>query len=367
MTRVAKQPDLEARRLLRGLRILPPPRHTGADSVAAIRRDWQLAVKAFATREEVADVREREFPGPGGHPVRIRVYIPVKDPVDLPVVAYFHGGGFVFGDLYTAGATARALARRSGAIVVTVRYRLAPEHRLEQGRADCLAAVAWLAEHAHRFGGDTTRLAVAGDSAGGGIAAIVAQACRDQGPELKAQVLIYPVTDMNSHQSSRVRTIGLLTPERLDWIRAQIEKVNDLSDPTHSPLHATHLRGLAPAVVLTCGFDPLREEGLQYARGMADAGVTVHHLHYPAMIHGFVAMDRVLSAGAHALDRLSDCIRTAFQGHLTHTFEDDLPGQQLTRPARLDPMQRARELQVGALVARERLGQLTRALQRTRT
>lgn len=367
MTRVARQPDLEARRLLRALRIVPPPRHTGPDSVAAIRRDWQLAVKAFATREEVAEVLEREVPGPGGHPVRIRVYIPVKDPVDLPVVAYFHGGGFVFGDLYTAGATARALARRSGAIVVTVRHRLAPEHRLQEGRADCLAAVRWLADHAHLVGGDPSRLAVAGDSAGGAIAAILAQTCRDDGLQLKAQVLIYPVTDMNSHQSGKVRTIGLLTPERLDWIRAQIEKVNDLSDPTHSPLHATHLRGLAPAIVLTCGFDPLRDEGLEYAHRMANAGVTVHHLHYPGMIHGFVAMDRVLSAGGHALDRLGDGIRAAFHGHLTHTFEDDLPGQELTRPARLDPAQRARELRVGALIARERLGQLTRTRQQTRT
>ena len=198
------------------------------------------------------------------------------------------------------------------------------------------------------------------------MAAIVAQTCRDQGLGLKAQVLIYPATDMNTHESGGVRTIGLLTPERVDWIRVQIEKVNDLSDPTQSALHTAHLRGLAPAVVLTCGFDPLREEGLEYARRMANAGVTVHNLHYPAMIHGFVSMDRVLSAGGHALDRLSDCIRMAFEGRLTHAFEDDLPGRALVSPVRLDPMQRARELQVGALVARERLGQLARALQRSR-
>ncbi|WP_068396084.1 alpha/beta hydrolase [Kribbia dieselivorans] len=366
MTVVAKRPDLEARRFLLAMSIVPPPRHSGSDTVDALRRDWQLAVKAFATRDKVASVIEREIPGPDVRPLRIRAYVPRKKPSGLPVVAYFHGGGFVFGDLYTAGATARALARRTDAIVVTVEYRLAPEYGLQDGRADCQALVDWLAEHADELGGDPARLAVAGDSAGGGIAAVVAQTCRDRGLELKAQVLIYPVTDNPHAHNTDPVAIGLLTPERVDWITAQISKVNDLTDPSQTALHAEDLTGLAPTILVTCGFDPLRDEGLAYKQRLQEAGVTLQHLHYPGMIHGFVTLDRVLSAGGHALDLLGDGLRAAFNDNLKAAERDNLPGFRLVNPLKVDAPQRMREVQVGTLVAVERFRQLRHAITEVR-
>ena len=361
MVIAARRPDPEARRFVRVMSLVPPPRHSGPDVLQAARREWQLAVKAFATRERVADVQEVDIPGPDAA-VRVRAYRPSLDRDDLPVLVWFHGGGYIMGDLYTAGATCRALANRSGSLVVAVRYRLAPEHPLHEGRADCIAAVRWLARHAGALGGNPSALAVGGDSAGGGIAALVAQQCAREGTDLRAQVLVYPSTSLAGTSQDQGVGVGILTPERVSWIRELIEQVTPLDDVESNPLFAENLTGLAPAIVLTCGFDPVCDQGLAYGDRLRDADVLVRSLHYPGQIHGFVTLDRVMSAGRDALSRLGRLLAAAFAGTLEPGLDDGLPGTGAGSAPRLDPRQRLREAYVGALVARERVGQLRVAL-----
>src|SRR4051794_10751656 len=262
----AARPDPDVRRLLLQLNLWPA-RLSGPHVLEDGRRDWQLAIKAFGSREPVAAVEARTIAGPAG-PLRLRAYTPHSGRAPRALIAYFHGGGFIVGDLYTAGCTCRALANRTGAVVVAVQYRLAPEHPLEAGREDCLAAVEWLAANASELGADAAELAVAGDSAGGTPPAAVAPArAQHRGPRPARQLLLYPATDMVSDSgSNRENADGyMLTAERLAWVRREIAKVSDVADPRLSPLRAPDLSGVAPAVMVTAGFDPIRDEGLAYA------------------------------------------------------------------------------------------------------
>jgi acetyl esterase len=301
----ASRPDPDVRRLLLQLNVWPE-RLAGPHVLEDGRRDWQLAIKAFGSREPVAAVETRTVAGPAG-PLRLRAYTPHSGSAPRPLIAYFHGGGFVVGDLYTAGSTCRALANRTGAVVVAVQYRLAPEHPLEAGRLDCLAAAEWLAANASELGADAAELAVAGDSAGGTLAAAVAQTCAQRGgPRLARQLLLYPATDMVSDSRSNHENAHgyLLTAERLAWVRRAIAEVSDVTDPRLSPLRTPKLSGVAPAVIVTAGFDPIRDEGLAYADRLRAAGVPVLGLHYPGQIHGFVSFDRVLLGARDALQRI---------------------------------------------------------------
>jgi len=354
------RPDLEVRRLLWQLGLWPR-RWRGADALAGVRRDWQLAVKAFGSREPVESVDVRTVDGPGG-PITLRIYTPATTGSPRPVLAWFHGGGFVAGDLYTAGGMCRALANRSGAIVVAAGYRRAPEHPLEAARADCLAAVSWLAEHAAEIGGHPRRLAVGGDSAGGALAAGVAHdwAMRG-GPRLSAQLLVYPATDLDGDLPSlRENARGyLLTRERIDWIRSLLSRVSDLGAPGASPLDIPDLRGVAPAVVVTAGFDPLRDEGLAYVRRLRDAGVPVDLLHYPGQIHGFMSFDRVLVGARDALARTGSLLETAFRDGLHGSSVEEIA---IPWPRAWESMpwlhlgQRWRETRVACMVARDQVG-----------
>jgi acetyl esterase len=240
--------------------------------------------------------------------------------------------------------------------VVAVQYRLAPEHPLEAGREDCLAAVDWLAGHAGELGADAAELAVAGDSAGGTLAAAVAQACAQRGgPRLAAQLLIYPATDMVSdYPSNRENAHGyLLTAERLAWVRREIARVSDVTDPRLSPLHAPDLSGLAPVVMVTGGFDPIRDEGLAYAERLRAAGVPVLGLHYPGQIHGFLSFDRVLLGARDALQRIGH----AWTGAVAEPRHR--PGDGALW---LHPRQRWNETIVAGLVVREQLRRSWRRL-----
>jgi acetyl esterase len=355
--RRSRRPDPEVRRLLLQLSVLRWAGAAGPAALTTVRRHWQLAVKAFASREPVGAISECEIPGPDG-PIRMRAYHPGGPAGPRPVLAWFHGGGFIFGDLYTAGATCRALTNRSGALVVAVQYRLAPEHPLEAGRTDCLAAVRWLAEHAAELGGDPGRLAVGGDSAGGGIAALVAQECARRGPPLTSQVLVYPATDMaGSYPSASEPMPGPLTPAWMAWIRKQIAEVSDLTAPESSAVRTPDLTGVAPAIVLTAGFDPLRDEGLHYAERLTAAGVPVRVLHYPGQIHGFVTFDRVLAGARDALRRLGEELSRSFADGPISGVEDDLPpGRHVDHMLWLNPRQRWHELKVAALMLKEQLG-----------
>ncbi|CAI9416552.1 alpha/beta hydrolase [Nocardioides sp. T2.26MG-1] len=231
-----------------------------------------------------------------------RVYRPaVEGP--LPTIVLLHGGGFVLGDLDTHDVTARILANGCSAVVVSVDYRLAPEHPFPAPVDDAVAATQYVADHLARLGGDD-RLAVAGDSAGGNLSAVVAQAFRDEGRPLAGQLLIYPVTDMTGAYPSHAENAeGLfLDLATMAWFQRQYTgDRTDLSDPRLSPLLGD-LHGVAPAVVVVAEYDPLRDDGLAYAEALAAAGVPVEVRTFPGLVHGFVDMGRHSVAAQQALD-----------------------------------------------------------------
>lgn len=361
MLKRRRRPDPEVRRLLWQLGSASSMGESRP--VSWVRRDWQLAVKAFGSREPVASAEDQTIlhESRADGKIRLRIYRPRHAPKPAPALVWFHGGGFVFGDLYTAGSTCRALANRTGAVVIAVAYRLAPEHGLEAGRADCMAAVRHVVERADDLGIDRARIAVGGDSAGGGIAALIAHRCLLEGMQLAAQVLVYPATDLaGQHASAREAMPGLLTPEAMDWIRARIAEKSDLDDPESSALRIPELRGVAPAIVLTAGFDPLLDEDLAYIERLRRASVRVRHLHYPGQIHGFLSMDRVLSGARHALDLIGVHLGAAFTGQFDPGMDVDLrgPGSDLGL-LWVHPRQRWHEIRVAALVAGEGIKRLS--------
>jgi len=255
------------------------------------------------------DSADQTISGQDG-PIPLRIYRPAGTPgsptTELPLVVYFHGGGFVIGDLDSHDPLCRQLAAAIPAVVVSVDYRLAPEHRFPAAVEDAEAATAWAAEHALTLGASPGQLVVAGDSAGGTLAAVVARRARDcGGPPIRLQVLIYPVTDLTgAHPSHQVNGTGyFLTSEMMAWFTANY-LVDDVqrSDPDASPLFAHDLAGLPPAHVVTAEFDPLRDEGEAYAERLRQASVPVTTVRYDGMIHGFVSMDAVLDSGARAVD-----------------------------------------------------------------
>jgi acetyl esterase len=234
----------------------------------------------------------------------------------LPVVVYFHGGGWVIGDLEVVDQPCRQLASAAGAIVVSVDYRLAPEHRYPAAFEDSYAATVWVGAHAAEIGGDPARLAVAGDSAGGNLAAAVALAARDRGgPELAAQLLIYPVTDFNFGTASYHdnREGYLLTKGSMQWFWAHYLGAQDLDkDPYACPLRADSLAGLPPAYVATSEYDPLRDEGEAYARRLEEAGVAVTAKRFDGMLHGFFWMLAAVPSAAGVLDDMVGVLRKAW-------------------------------------------------------
>ncbi|MFV0316845.1 MAG: alpha/beta hydrolase [Microthrixaceae bacterium] len=235
-------------------------------------------------------VTERLIPGPGGQ-LRLRVYRPFDTEPRPPAIVFFHGGGWVVGDLDTHDGSARVLAVASGCVVVSVDYRLAPEHPFPAAPADCLAAYAWVVANAADLGIDPDAVAVAGDSAGGNLAAVVAQQAghTDLTPPV-AQGLLYPAVDFRMQtESLDLFSDGFfLTRESMDWFRDHyLPEGSDPLDPLASPLLADDLSGLPPAWVWTAGFDPLRDEGGAYAEALRKAGVEVHHRCVDDMVHGF--------------------------------------------------------------------------------
>ena len=265
--------------------------------------------------EDVFRVEDRSIPGPGGE-LPIRIYWPHQPTVALPVLIYFHGGGFVLCNLDTHDSVCRSLARRSGCLTISVGYRLSPETKLPGAFDDAYAAAAWVSANAAELGGAPERLAVAGDSAGATLAAGVTRVARDRGgPPIAFQLLIYPGTDAQRTPEKYVSYRDLsqgyfLTRELMDWFREQQTGVGtDLSDPRISPLGAGDHHNLPPAFVLTAGFDPLRDEGKAYAEALAEAGVPVTHTCYETTIHGFVSMGRFLPVALEALDECATRLR----------------------------------------------------------
>ena len=242
----------------------------------------------------------------------VRVYRP-ESAEPLPIVLYFHGGGWVLGSIDTHDGYCRALADSAQAVVVSAEYRLAPEHVFPTAAEDCFAATVWAATHASEIGGDPLRLAVAGDSAGGNLAAAVALMARDRDAlSIALQVLIYPITD-HDFETASYRELAdgyMLTRDAMIWFWDQYcPNLDDRSHPYASPIRASDLAGLAPALVLTAGFDPLRDEGAAYARELESSGVPVTFKNYAGMIHGFTRRFAALDTASTALTDVCDAIR----------------------------------------------------------
>ncbi|MGE0732247.1 MAG: alpha/beta hydrolase [Acidimicrobiia bacterium] len=261
--------------------------------------------------DESVKTEDRTVAGPGG-PIPIRVYHPQGVDGTVGALVYFHGGGWVIGDLDTTDAVCRNVTARSGCRVVSVDYRLAPEHRYPAPLEDCFAALRWVAEHGGELGVDPTRLAVGGDSAGGNLAAAVALKARDEGgPALRLQLLVYPVTDRSDGTASyAVNGDGyLLTTDMMRWFWDHYVDASAADDPYVSPLRAGDLSGLPPAVVFTAEFDPLRDEGEAYAARLRDAGVAVEATRFDGQIHAFWQMPATFPAADTAADQAAAALR----------------------------------------------------------
>jgi acetyl esterase/lipase len=254
--------------------------------------------------EDVATVENRTVPGPGGE-IPVRIYTPAGEG-PKGVLLYFHGGGWVIGDLETVDRPCRTLANAADVVVVSVDYRLAPEHRHPAAFEDCWAATEWVAAHAAEIGADPARLAVGGDSAGGQLAAAVSLTARDRGgPDIAFQLLIYPVTDFAFTTPSHIENGEgyLLQRATMQWFWAHNLGATDPgTDQTAFPARADSYVGLPPAFVATAEFDPLRDEGEAYAKALDAAGVEVTAQRYDGMIHGFLWTLGATPSGARMVD-----------------------------------------------------------------
>jgi len=292
------------------------PKYEDGDAATA-RRLYRDARGALSPEPPaVAESRDLTAPGPAGA-IPLRYYRPAASTADtaLPALMFYHGGGWVIGDRDTHDVICRGLTNAGGFAVVSVDYRLAPEHPFPAAVDDAVAALRWLATGDHDLAVDRRRLAVGGDSAGGNLAAVVALACRDGGPAIAAQSLIYPATDMHRDTGSHSQFSAghLLTAPMQDWFRHQyVPEPAQWDDWRVSPLRAADHSGLPPALVLTAECDPLRDEGRAYADKLAASGVAVEYVCFKGQIHGFLTMGRVIDDAGKAVDLLAGHLAAAF-------------------------------------------------------
>lgn len=263
------------------------------DSVEQRRADMRRAAALGMPSITGIYVVERRIPGPAGE-IPVRIYRRMGRPEAIPAIVYLHGGGWVVGDLDTHDATCRLLAHESECLVVSVDYRLAPEHPFPAAIDDAVAAYRWVHQHAGELAVEDNRVGVMGDSAGGNLAAVVAQVTRDTDvPPPTAQCLVYPATDalLRSPSHDTFASGFFLTRESMEWYRAHyLPDPNDWSSPLASPIEVDDLSGVCRALIVTAGFDPLRDEGAWYAARLGSAGVEVRYRCYDDMVHGFFGM-----------------------------------------------------------------------------
>jgi acetyl esterase len=281
------------------------------DRVRLTREGWGLFLAmAGGPSEPVFAVDDRDADG-----VPVRIYRPTAAP-GLPIFVVLHGGGWVIGAVEQFDVIARQLANASGAVVVSVDYRLAPEHPYPAGLDDCFRALQWTAAHAAEISGDPARIAIGGDSAGGNLAVVCALRARDEGgPDLALQVLVYPVCDCNFETDSYVANGKghLLETEEMQWFFDHYANSSaDFADWRMSPLRAPDLTGLPAAVVITAEYDPLRDQGEAYAQRLRDAGVPTQAVRGDGLFHGFFGMHPFLPPARAAWDTAIGALRAAF-------------------------------------------------------
>jgi len=286
---------------------IPDPYTVTPDELRA-----SMAAMPVASPTQVADVEQRDIPGADG-PVAVRIYHPEGDGPH-PLLVLYHGGGWVVGGLDTHDETARQLCAGAAVVVVSVDYRLAPETPFPGGLEDCYQATCWAVAEAPSLGADPERLAVAGDSAGGNLAAAVCMLARERGgPAIQHQLLIYPVTDHNLDTPSyQANAEGyFLTRRMMQWFWEQyLADAQAGASPLASPLRG-ELQGLPPATVITAEYDPLRDEGMAYAEALQAAGVAVESRCFDGMIHGFVGLTDAISEARVAVDYACNRLRVA--------------------------------------------------------
>ncbi len=278
------------------------------------REGYQALAEAVGPGPDVAAATDRSIPGPGGD-IGLRIYRPDTTEASGTLV-YYHGGGMVIGDLDTHDHACRELCAGARCIVVSVDYRLAPENPFPAAVDDSFAALEWVANNISEVGGDTSRIAVGGDSAGGTLAAAVALRARDAGgPKLAFQLLIYPWLDMTMASASIDENAEgyVLTRDHLVWFRDHyLGDLGSSNDPMASPIFASSHADLPPALVITAEFDPLRDEGRTYADKLSSSGVEVKLSNYDGMIHVFFQLSAILDGGRRAVDEACAALRDAF-------------------------------------------------------
>jgi acetyl esterase/lipase len=280
-------------------------------------REMSFALDAAET--PVAKREERAIPGPNGE-IPIRIYWPDAAAGALPILLLYHGGGWTLGDMDTHENVCRYYCANAGVIVINVDYRLAPEHKFPAGVDDCYAALEWTAEHATDIGGDASRIAVTGDSAGGNLSAVMCQLAKARGgPRIAFQALTYPSIDLseeaNKKYASRKEFGGgeyFLGRKDFVWlIGLYLEDAALVRDACVSPILAEDLSGLPPALVITAGFDPLHDEGKAYADRLAAAGVPVEYKCFETTIHGFMSFSGAIDAGKEGLALVANRVKAA--------------------------------------------------------
>ena len=288
------------------------------------RAGYQALGNMLGPVPEITSVEDRTIPGPAGD-IPVRIYSPQPDDT-LPIVVYFHGGGWVIGDLETHDRECRLLANQVPCVVVAVDYRLAPEHPFPASHDDCWAATQYVAANAAEFGGDGARIAVAGDSAGGNLSAYVALAARDAGLDLRLQALIYPATDARGHIPGTSNTLRqslidnqdapFLTLASMHYFFTHLAGDRDhnevAGDWRLSPLLADNHAGIAPAFIATCEYDPIRDEGNDYAKALSDVGVPVQHKQWPGEPHLLFQLSPILDDGKALIGETVTALQKAF-------------------------------------------------------
>jgi acetyl esterase len=292
------------------------------------RHDLRILAAATGTWRPVRDIGDALIEGPQG-PIPVRVYRRgPREKANSPLVVYFHGGGFVIGDLFTADGLCRRLANASGATVVSVHYRRAPEHPLPAAHVDAYAAASWVLRHGRELGANPARLIVAGGSAGGGLAAHVVQRLRDEGQAGAAlQLLFNPVVDVTLEHTDRDPALAkLLDWDTIDWFATHaLPPSVERADPMISPGRAADLGGLPPAVIITARLDPFRADAEHYARALEAAGVTATVHDFPGQIHGFTDMDLLFPAATDALRRAAQAVQSVSPVEVSRGVASDEP------------------------------------------